>query len=73
MSCIPRGMYKQRGNFNKEHTMENEQQQQELQEHHKQAIMKAFDVAVRNSNENAIQFGVILGEILVILGIAKSE
>jgi len=45
----------------------------ELQDHHKTAIMKAFDVAVRNSNENAVQFGVALGEILVILGIARNE
>lgn len=59
--------------------MEEEQEQEVvqlekgLQDHHKAAIMKAFDVAVRHSNENAVQFGVALGEILVILGIARNE
>jgi hypothetical protein len=50
-----------------------EEDKKELQDNHKAAIVKAFDVAVRNSNENAVQFGIVLGEILVILGIAKSE
>jgi hypothetical protein len=50
-----------------------EEDKKELQDNHKAAIVKAFDVAVRNSNENAVQFGTVLGEILVILGIAKSE
>lgn len=52
---------------------EKEVAQPELQDHHKAAIIKAFDVAVRHSNENAVQFGVVLGEILVILGIARNE
>lgn len=50
-----------------------DEQKQELQDHHKAAIVKAFDVAVRSSNENAVQYAIVLGEILVLLGIAKSE
>ena len=57
----------------KDQEQEQEVVQPELQDHHKAAIMKAFDVAVRHSNENAVQFGVVLGEILVILGIARNE
>ena len=50
-----------------------EEKKPELQDHHRAAMIKAFDVAVRNSNENAVQFGTLLGEILIILGIAKNE
>jgi len=50
-----------------------EDQKTELTENQKAAIVKAFDVAVRSSNENAVQYGTVLGEILVALGIAKGE
>lgn len=59
--------------MDKDKGKEKEVAQPELQDHHKAAIIKAFDVAVRHSNENAVQFGVVLGEILVILGIARNE
>ena len=47
-----------------------EEQNTQLTDNQKAAIVKAFDVAVRSSNENAVQYGMILGEILVALGIA---
>ena len=68
----------QSGTFNRriklsEESKQDELKKPELQDHHKAAILKAFDVATRNSNENAVQFGTILGECLVILGLARNS